>query len=295
MPRRYADTHLGQMHLRVEGHGRPLLLLGSTGRSSHMFDRLIPLLAPHFQLVAPDLFGSGNSDPLSAGTSIEAIAQCMDEALTACGIARADVYGFHTGNKVAAALAASRPERVGRLVLAGQSHSLIPSNEKRNALIGSRTQNYFADRDGADPVARKLRAWATLQRNVAALWWPDALLDTAGDRRAALALARAQVLDELQCFDGIPALYRANFSYDFERDLRRIAAPTLVLEIETPAENSTLGAQAPAVCALVSGAIARTLQSEGFRLTLEQEAEEVAAVLLAFLANAGASQAPPHP
>lgn len=285
MPRRYADTHLGQVHLRIEGQGSPLLLLGSTGRSSRMFDRLIPLLAPHFRLIAPDLFGSGNSDPLPAGASIEAIAQGMDEVLTACGVSRAHIYGFHTGNKIAAALASSRPERVGRLILAGQSHSLVPSNAKRNAIIGSRTQNYFADREGTHPVARELRAWATLQRNLGALWWPDALLDPAVDGRASLALARAQVLDELQCFDGIPALYEANFSYDFERDLKRIAAPTLVLEVSTPEENSQLGAQAPAVCALVPGAISRTLKSEGFRLTLEHEAEELATVMGDFLAR----------
>lgn len=281
--RRYVDTAVGQVHLRVEGSGPPLLLLGSTGRSSRMFEPLIPLLRGQFQVLAPDLPGSGHSDPLPAGVTIPALAESMAQVLDSLGVERAHVYGFHTGNKIGTALAANRPDRVDRLVLAGQSHSLIPSNEERNRVIGQRTQNYFAGRDTSDPPAQAIRDWTGLQRTVNDLWWPAALQAEGPDRAAALAQARRQVLDELECGEAIPALYQANFAYDLQADLQRIAAPTLVLEVETPDERRTLGAQAAAVCALIRGASSRTLRANGFRLTLEDQADELAAVLLEFL------------
>ena len=70
MPRHYVNTALGQMHVRTQGSGPPLLLLGSAGRSARMFDHLIPLLSERFQLIAPDMFGHGNSDEF-AGSRVE--------------------------------------------------------------------------------------------------------------------------------------------------------------------------------------------------------------------------------
>jgi pimeloyl-ACP methyl ester carboxylesterase len=282
MPRRYIDTSLGQLHARIEGQGPPLLLLGSAGRSASVFRRLLPLLSTKFRVIAPDLFGTGNSDPLPPAATIPSIAGAMDELLRACDAESASIYGFHTGNKIATALAANWPARVVNLVLAGQSHSLIPSNEERNSVIGGRTKEYFDAPDG-DAQARAVRDWATLQRRVAALWWPDGLLQDSPQRAELLSQVRAEVLDELQCFESTPALYRINFAYDLASDLPRIRARTLVLEIATPDESRHLGAQGPRVCALIPGATLRTLHADGFRLTLEGQAQELAAVLTEFL------------
>jgi branched-chain amino acid transport system substrate-binding protein len=77
MPRGYADTVLGQIHYRREGSGAPLLLLSASGRSSRMFSRLIPLIAPRLDTIALDTPGFGGSDPLPDGTSIEQIAEAV--------------------------------------------------------------------------------------------------------------------------------------------------------------------------------------------------------------------------
>ncbi len=55
--RSYADTEAGQLHYAEAGSGECLVLLGETPRSYRFFERLIPLLAPHFHVVAPDLPG----------------------------------------------------------------------------------------------------------------------------------------------------------------------------------------------------------------------------------------------
>ncbi len=283
MPRHYVNTALGQMHVRTQGSGPPLLLLGSAGRSARMFDHLIPLLSERFQLIAPDMFGHGNSDLLPANVDIRAIAGCMAELLDAFSIQRANVYGFHSGNKIGAALAANWPDRIDKLILAGQSHSIIASNEARNRVIGGRTQEYFETPDDAGAISKALSGWATLQRRLTDLWWPDALLSSSPDRLQTLAQTRTLVIDELQSFDSTAALYSINFAYDLSADLGRIQARTLVLEVATPDEDRTIGRQGPAYCERIPHAELQTLEAQGFRLTLEDKAPELARILLRFL------------
>ena len=111
MRRGYVDTSLGQVHYRREGAGPPLALFSASGRSSRMFNGLIPLVSSRFDACAFDTPGFGNSDPLPQGTTIERLAECFIEALDALGIERTHVYGLHTGNKIAAAMAARWPAR----------------------------------------------------------------------------------------------------------------------------------------------------------------------------------------
>ncbi len=280
--RQFVNTKLGQMHVRVEGSGPPLLLLGAAGRSSRIFSALIPLLADRYQVFAPDIFGNGDSDALASGASITAIAGCMTELFDAHNIQRAHVYGYHTGNKIGTALAANWPARVDKLILAGQSHSLIASNEERNRIIGGRTREYFEAAGSADATARAMSAWATLQRRVGALWWPDTLFSDSGDRLQALAQARTLVMDELQSFDSTSALYEINFAYDLMTDLCRIKAPTLILEVATPDEDSKIGRQGEKMAGYIGAATVQVLHASGFRLTLEDKAAELAKMLRDF-------------
>jgi pimeloyl-ACP methyl ester carboxylesterase len=279
MPRGYAEADLAQVHYVQEGRGTPLLLLAASGRSSRMFAPLIGLLAPHFDLCAPDTPGFGNSGPLPPGTSIEELAGCFVQLLDRLGIERTDIYGLHTGNKIAAAMAVRWPDRVGRVVLAGQSHSLIPDRERRNATILGIVREYVEPRSG-DTAA--LAEWAAAWQRLTAIWWDRRLVAggaTAADREAARLLA----LDELQA-EGTAALYAANFAYDLGRDYARIAAPTLVLEVATPEEDRTIGRQGLEVQRRIPGAALETLhEAEGHTLTLENRAQDLAAILLRWL------------
>lgn len=279
MPRGYVSTALGQIHYVREGGGRPLLLLGASGRSSRMFVPLMARMAPHVDVVAPDTPGFGESDPLPPDTTIPALAAAFVELLDALGIARADVYGMHTGNKVATALAVGWPDRVGRIVLVGQSHSLIPDRARRNAAILDIVRETVEPRSGETAA---LADWAAAWGRLTAIWWDRRLVAggaTAADREAARLLA----LDELQS-GGSAGLYGANFAYDLGADFPRIRAPTLVLEVATPEEDRTIGRQGPAVRALIPGAVLETLhEPEGHTLTLENRADDVAAILTRWL------------
>lgn len=280
MSRGYADTALGQIHYRREGSGPTLLLLSASGRSSRMFTRLLPLVASRFDAIALDNPGFGGSDPLPDGTTIEQLAEAFIAVLDELGIERTHLYGLHTGNKIATAIAARWPARIDRLVLAGQSHSLIPDQAERNARILEIVREYVEKPEHEESPA--LAEWASLFRRVSDLWW-DRKLIGGGFSAVERGFAQELVLDELEAA-GTAGLYAANFAYDLGRDLARVAAPALVVEVATPAEDRAIGRQGPAVQSLIPGSLLRTIEEpRGHTLTLENRARDLADILLEFL------------
>jgi haloalkane dehalogenase len=108
------------MHVERYGHGgSAILLVHGFGTCSFLWRNI----APEFALAnrtafAVDLFGYGESDrPFDADFSIAAQAEYLDRALTALRVARATVVGVDLGAAIALRLAATRPERVERMVL----------------------------------------------------------------------------------------------------------------------------------------------------------------------------------
>lgn len=279
MPRGYVTTHLGQMHYARDGKGRPLLLLGASGRSARMFVPLAGLLAADFDVIAPDTPGFGNSDPLPDGATIEDLAAACVELLDALGIDQVDLYGHHSGNKIAVALAVRFPARVRRMILIGQSHSLIPDQAKRNGTILGIVREYVEPRSGETAA---LAEWAAAWQRMTAIWW-DRDLVAAGAPAAAREAARLLALDELQS-GGTAALYGANFRYDLGADYPRITQPTLVIEVATPEEDRTIGRQGKLVQALIPGAALETIhEPQGFTLTLENRAGDLAQLIRGWL------------
>lgn len=102
------------------GHGgAPVVLLHGFGTSSFVWREIAPEIAlANRTAFAIDLFGYGESDrPFDADFGIAAQAELIDRCLTALRLPRATVVGLDLGGAVALRLAASRPERVERLVL----------------------------------------------------------------------------------------------------------------------------------------------------------------------------------
>ena len=102
------------------GHGgAPVVLLHGFGTCSFLWRNIGPALAvSQHTAYAVDLFGYGESDrPFDADFGIAAQADYLERALTALRVARAAIVGIDIGGGVALRLAATRPERVARLVL----------------------------------------------------------------------------------------------------------------------------------------------------------------------------------
>ncbi|MGI8546114.1 MAG: alpha/beta fold hydrolase [Gemmatimonadaceae bacterium] len=110
----------GAMHVERYGHGgTPVVLLHGFGTCTFLWRYVAPLLAEAGHTAyAVDLFGHGESDRTpDADLSIAAQAEYLDGAMTALRVARAVIVGNDLGGDVALRLAATRPERVQKLVL----------------------------------------------------------------------------------------------------------------------------------------------------------------------------------
>jgi pimeloyl-ACP methyl ester carboxylesterase len=110
----------GAMHVERFGHGgTAVILIHGFGTSSFLWRNVAPAItdAGH-TAYAIDLFGHGESDrPIDADFGIAAQAEYLDAAMTALRVARGIIVGVDIGGDVALRLAATRPERVEKLVL----------------------------------------------------------------------------------------------------------------------------------------------------------------------------------
>lgn len=278
MKRGYASTRLGQVHYATAGESdKPCtVLLPQGGRSWHMFVGLAQRLRDRYRLVAFDYPGSSSSDPIPEGTTFETIAAALIDAMDDLGITTANLYGLHTGNKLGVAMAAKWPDRFHKFVLAGQSHSLVADNDARSRTVG-RTRRKFLDAVDDREVA--LLLWADAFSVVSSVWWRDSLMKTLADR-AVRNEAIARAADELQAADCLIDLYRANFAYDLNRDLRRLTVPTLILEVATAYEDRLIGRQGQNLLKIIPDSTLVTMdEPDGHGLTLENRADDLSRIL----------------
>jgi pimeloyl-ACP methyl ester carboxylesterase len=110
----------GAVHVERYGHGGvPIILLHGFGTCAFLWRAVAPMIAEAGHTAyAIDLFGHGESDRTpDADFGIAAQAEYLDAAMTALRVARAVLVGNDLGGDVALRLAATRGERVERLVL----------------------------------------------------------------------------------------------------------------------------------------------------------------------------------
>ena len=276
----FARTAQGAIRYSESGAGEALLLMHANPRSHRYFRHVLPLLGERYRAIAADIPGFGESHAVPKPASIEGLAECFVRFLDAMGLERAHLMGLHTGNKIAAALAAGWPDRVGAVVLAGQTHSLIPGKAGRDAAIRDIVEHYFPQYAAHEDGAHRVRQWAAVHAEAQGLWWPQRLRTSARIESADIENAEEQVMDYLKGWRSIVPVYEAIFAFDLEAALRRIRARTLVLELRTSRE-AHLGEQADRVCALIPGAQALAMDGDGE--AFETQPRALAQSILRFL------------
>ena len=96
-----------------------ILLLHGFPTSSHMFRDLIPVLAPHYHVIAPDLPGFGFSDAPSPSRftyTFDRLADVIEQFTDKLGLTRYALYIFDYGAPVGLRLAIRHPERITAIV-----------------------------------------------------------------------------------------------------------------------------------------------------------------------------------
>jgi len=122
--RAYFDCRFGQLHMRytIPGGGgfdeaTPLLCLPGAPGSGRFFDPLLLPLGRDRSVYAPDLPGSGESDPPPGIAGPSELAEGLADFLDSMHLRRIDLLGHEGGVAIAAALARLRPPQIGRIVL----------------------------------------------------------------------------------------------------------------------------------------------------------------------------------
>jgi magnesium chelatase accessory protein len=93
-------------HVQRMGQGPVLLLLHGTAAATHSWRALMPLLAAHFSVIAPDLPGHGfTSAPNDDGYTLPAMAQSVAALLGEMGVAPVMTIGHSAGAAIAARMA----------------------------------------------------------------------------------------------------------------------------------------------------------------------------------------------
>ena len=101
------------------GEGSVLLLLHGLGCDHTTWLPVIPDLAKHFTVIAPDLLGHGESDKPRADYSVGGYANGMRDLLTVLNVDKVTVVGHSFGGGIAMQFAYQFPERTERLILVG--------------------------------------------------------------------------------------------------------------------------------------------------------------------------------
>jgi pimeloyl-ACP methyl ester carboxylesterase len=114
---RYADLSEVTLHYVTAGAGEPVVLLHGWPQTWFMWRDVIPLLAPHFSLIVPDLRGLGDSSRPKGGYDKMAVARDIAELMTRLGHDCFRVVAHDWGGPVAFALAAQFPDRVRSMAI----------------------------------------------------------------------------------------------------------------------------------------------------------------------------------
>jgi 3-oxoadipate enol-lactonase len=101
---------------RKSGSGAPLLQIHGSAFGHRNFDKLTPLMVPHFEVIEMDLPGYGESTGLPAST-MAGIGDQVFEFIKAADLGKINVHGTSFGAMIALALAARHPEVIDKLVL----------------------------------------------------------------------------------------------------------------------------------------------------------------------------------
>jgi pimeloyl-ACP methyl ester carboxylesterase len=109
--------HGHRVSYRTAGQGPLVVLIHGIAGTSEQWDGVIPLLAEHFTIVAPDLLGHGRSAKPRGDYSLGAYAVSVRDLLIALGHRRATVVGHSLGGGVAMQFAYEYPVFCERLVV----------------------------------------------------------------------------------------------------------------------------------------------------------------------------------
>lgn len=226
--RGFASIVEGQVHFRAaipeEPKAPPLLMFHASPQSSQMLAKLASIIGQSRVVIALDTLGQGDSCPPRSGdVDMGYVADAMYRAYQASGLAEArfDLFGTHTGARIALEIALAHPESSRRLILDGMGLGGSFYDEYAHTIDLSA----HIDQDGTQFV----KAWQKLRDGH--IFWPPYQRDAEHLRQRGLPSAEAMHQEALQVFKSISAghlCYQAALKYPALDRLQQLTLPTLL-------------------------------------------------------------------
>lgn len=108
----FVDAGGLRTHVAIAGEGPPVLLMHGWPQHWYLWRDVIPLVAPHARVIAPDLRGFGWSDLPRTGYEMDGLKRDMLALLDELGLQEVTIAGHDWGGFVGFLLALDHPDRV---------------------------------------------------------------------------------------------------------------------------------------------------------------------------------------
>ena len=113
----FAKVNDIRIHYAKAGKGDPVVLLHGFAQTGHKWlARIMPSLAEHYTVIAPDLRGAGKSDKPPSGYDKKTLAEDIYQLVQHLGYKKIFLVGHDFGASTAYAFAAAHQDKVRRLV-----------------------------------------------------------------------------------------------------------------------------------------------------------------------------------
>lgn len=107
----------GRQHYKDAGSGDPLILIHTNGASAWQYAEVLPLLLTKMRVIAWDIPGHGDSDPIQRHYGVEDYADALNGFMEAVGLTSAHVSGCSIGGSICVAFASRYPQRTRSTVI----------------------------------------------------------------------------------------------------------------------------------------------------------------------------------
>ena len=161
--RMYIDCRYGQLHVATAypasggfDEAAPIVFLHAEDGAGADFNRCAVLLGADRSVYAPDLPGNGGSDAPKGRMAIAGLALAVVDLLEQLRLKRVDLIGAGRGALVAYELAATRPQDVRRVVIAGNQE---PATQLVQPMLQVSPDAARVREEPADALAAEIRAF----------------------------------------------------------------------------------------------------------------------------------------
>jgi magnesium chelatase accessory protein len=150
---RFVEASGIRWHVQRMGEGTPLLLIHGTGAATHSWRGLLPLLAQHFDVIAPDLPGHGfTQSPPSHRLSLPGMAADLASLLVAIGVKPALAVGHSAGAAILARMCLNG--KIAPRLLVSLNGAFMPFGGVANHLLSPLAKLLVLN-----PVVPRVFAW----------------------------------------------------------------------------------------------------------------------------------------